>query len=290
MPAASIALVLLAALIHATWNLLAKRAADAGAIFVAAYNLVAFVAYAPWAWWLIARGAVSWSWPVAAVLAASALIHLAYSLVLQHGYRVADFSVVYPVARGTGPLLASLAAFLVLGEIATLAGLAGLALVVVGIALIATNGRWRAFRGGSGQRGVVWGGATGALIASYTVNDAVAVKQLLVPPVVLDWCSNAARFVLLLPLVLRNPARARDAMRGRWLLALGVGLLSPLSYILVLGALQLGAPVSLVAPMRELSMMVGALLGLFILREPVGPARLSGCSLLVIGVVLLGSH
>ena len=77
-------------------------------------------------------------------------------------------------------------------------------------------------------------------------------------------------------------------MKGRWLLALSVGLLSPLSYILVLGALELGAPLSLVAPSREMSMMVGALFGMVILREPVGVWRLAGCVVLAAGVVLLG--
>ena len=83
----------------------------------------------------------------------------------------------------------------------------------------------------------------------------------------------------------RGPALA--AMRGHWWLAVAVGLLSPLSYILVLAALEMGAPLSGVAPTREMSMMVGALFGLLILRERVGPGRAAGCVLVVLGVVLL---
>jgi uncharacterized membrane protein len=78
-------------------------------------------------------------------------------------------------------------------------------------------------------------------------------------------------------------------MRGYWLLAVGVGLLSPLSYILVLTALGMGAPLSIVAPMREMSMMVGALMGMVILNEKVGRWRLIGCAVLAFGVVLLSS-
>ena len=78
-------------------------------------------------------------------------------------------------------------------------------------------------------------------------------------------------------------------MRGYWGLALGVGLLSPLSYILVLAALSSGAPLSLVAPMREMSMMLGALMGMLILREAVGPWRLIGCGVLIGGVILLSA-
>jgi drug/metabolite transporter (DMT)-like permease len=88
--------------------------------------------------------------------------------------------------------------------------------------------------------------------------------------------------------VLRNPAGFRSRMRGRWHLALGVGLLSPLSYILVLLALDMGAPLSVVAPAREMSMMVGALLGMVVLKEAVGVGRIAGCAVLVVGVILLG--
>lgn len=106
---------------------------------------------------------------------------------------------------------------------------------------------------------------------------------------VLDWFSNLLRFFLLLPLVLANPKRATEATRGHWWTALGVGLLSPLSYILVLAALTGGAPLSIVAPMREMSMMVGTLMGMLILREAVGLWRLVGCGVLIVGVILLSA-
>jgi drug/metabolite transporter (DMT)-like permease len=286
---APIALVVLAAFIHASWNLLSKRAAAAGPTFVFAYNLVACIAYAPWVIWLIARGALTWSLPIAGCILLSALVHLAYSLCLQRGYQVADLSVVYPVARGTGPTLSSLGAFLLLGEAPSFRGLLGLAAVVIGIGLISTQGNLAAFRKPGGQAGVRWGAATGLLISIYTVVDAYGVKRLGIHPVVLDWLSNLLRFILLAPVVLRDLDRARALMQGRWLLAIGVGLLSPLSYILVLAALDMGAPLSVVAPTREMSMMIGALFGMLVLRETVGVWRLAGCLVLVAGVVLLGS-
>lgn len=289
MTLASLLLVVLASVIHASWNLLAKRAASVGPVFVFAYNLIACVAYAPWVLYLLARGGVAWTWAGAGFVLLSGLIHLAYSLCLQRGYQMADLSVVYPVARGTGPMLSTIGAFLILGETPTGAGLLGLVLVVAGILLIATQGSLSAFTRPGGQAGVRWGTATGGLIASYTVVDAYTVKTLGIAPVVLDWFSNLLRFFLLLPLVLANPRGAVAAMRGHWRLALGVGLLSPLSYILVLAALSDGAPLSLVAPMREMSMMIGALLGMLILREQVGPWRLTGCGVLIAGVILLSS-
>lgn len=289
MTLASLSLVVLASFLHAGWNLLAKRAAHLGALFVFAYNLVAFVAYAPWVIWQLMRGGTAWNLAGIGVIALSGLIHLAYSLCLQRGYREADLSVVYPVARGTGPMLSSLGAILLLGELPSGRALAGLALVVVGIGLIATQGRLAAFRRPGGAAGVQWGAATGGLIASYTVVDAYAVKALGIAPVVLDWCNNLLRFVLLAPIAAADPRRAWAAMRGYRLIALGVGLMSPLAYILVLAALDGGAPLSLVAPMREMSMMVGTLFGMLILGEAAGPWRPAGCVMLIGGVILLSS-
>ena len=210
MSLAPLALVVLAAFIHATWNLLSKRAAAAGPAFVFAYNLVACVAYLPWVAWLVARGSLTWSLPIIACIVFSGIIHLAYSLCLQRGYQVADLSVVYPVARGTGPMLSSLGAFLLLGEAPTPQRVLGLLTVVAGIGLISTQGNLAAFRQPGGQAGVRWGMATGSLIAGYTVVDAYGVKTLGIQPVVLDWCANLLRFVLLAPIVLSTRREPRS--------------------------------------------------------------------------------
>jgi len=282
-------LVVLAAFIHATWNLLSKRAAAAGPTFVFAYNLFACVVYLPWMVWLVVHGQVTWNWPVAGCLMLSAIIHLAYSLCLQRGYQVADLSVVYPIARGTGPMLSSIGAFILLRETPTTQGILGLLAVVAGIGFISTQGDLSAFRKPRGLDGVRWGAATGSLIASYTVVDGYGVKLLGIHPVVLDWVTNLLRFFIMAPVVMSNWERSKQRMQGYWWLALGVGALSPLSYILVLSAIEMGAPLSLVAPAREMSMMVGAMFGMLILGERVTAWRLVGCVILIAGVILLGS-
>ena len=230
-------LVILAAFIHATWNLLSKRAATAGPAFVFASNVIACVAYLPWVGWVLVHNAHSWSLPIAGCLILSAILHLGYSLCLQRGYQVADLSVVYPIARGTGPLLSSIGAFIVLRETPSAQGIFGLLAVVAGIGFISTQGDLSAFRKPRGQDGVRWGAATGSLIAGYTVVDGYGIKVLGIHPVVLDWFANLIRFFMLAPIVLSNTARAREKMKGHWWLAVGVGLLSPLSYILVLSAI-----------------------------------------------------
>ena len=119
--------------------------------------------------------------------------------------------------------------------------------------------------------------------------DADGVKTLLIAPVVYDWATCATRTLLLLPHTARQPRQAWAAMKGYWPLAWAIGVLSPMGYILVLYALRDGAPVSLVAPAREMSMLLVTLAGLYLLREPVGWGRLVGCGGIAVGVVLLAS-
>src|SRR5690606_23078551 len=180
-----------------------------------------------------------------------------------------------------------LGAFMLLGETPSSLGLAGLLAIVAGILLISTDGNITAFQRAEARTGVRWGLLTGSLISGYTVVDAYGVKALGIHPVVLDWCANVVRVAMLIPWVWARREEIPVRMKGKWGLAVAVGVLSPLSYILVLTALQLGAPLSLAAPAREMSMMVGALFGMFFLREKVGIGRLLGCAILIGGVVLL---
>lgn len=282
-------LVVVAALTHATWNLLAKKAAAVGAPFVFAYTALSMLLYAPVALWALLRFGFPGSPSALGCVVASGALHLAYSLVLQRGYQVADLSVVYPVARGTGPTLSAIGAFALLGERATPSAVAGLASVVLGILLLATGGRWRTFTSGPARAGVAWGTATGGFIAGYTVIDGWGVKLLGIHPVLLDWTANAVRFVFLVPTAYRQRGTYRARLAGYWPLAAGVGALAPLGYVLVLTALRMGAPLHVVAPAREMSMMMGALLGLILLGERVTSAKLTGCCLILAGVVLLAA-
>jgi drug/metabolite transporter (DMT)-like permease len=280
-------LVILAAVCHATWNLAAKRAAHVGGVFLFWTTLLSSLVFAPWALWIVLQDGFVWSWIMAGAMVASGFLHLAYSHALQSGYRKADLSVVYPIARGTGPLLSSLGAFVLLAEVPGPLRLLGLAGVVGGILLIATDGRLSTFTRPGAMAGLRWGLLTGSLIATYTLVDGAAVKLLLLSPVLLDWGANVVRTLLLTPHVLRDRQGSIAVMQGHWVSAWTVAVLAPFGYILVLLAMQQGAPLSVVAPMREMSMMLVALLGMVLLREPVGRARLAGCALMVAGVVLL---
>lgn len=280
--------VILAACLHATWNLMAKRASASGVGFVFAYSLVSLLAFAPWSAWLIWQGQVPWSPMVVAALLTTGVLHIVYALALQWGYRAADLSVVYPVARGSGPLLSTIGAVVILHEAVTPLAALGLSCVVGGIALISTGGSLRAFRGSTAVKGVQWGLFIGGLIAAYTVVDGYTVKQLGVPPVVADGASNLIRVMALSPFALARRHVLAEGMRGLWAMAVGVGVLSSVAYILVLWALAQGAPLHIVAPLREMSMMVGAVLGMAVLGERLGPGRIAGCVVLTGGVIALG--
>src|SRR5690606_6112486 len=151
------ALVVCAAALHAAWNLISKRAAAAAGHFVFSYRLISTILYAPWVAYILWVDGMHWSMPVIFFIALSSILHLAYSLCLQWGYHAAVLSVVFPMARGSGPLLSSLAAFDWLGEQPSTFGVLGIFCVVAGILLIASEGNLRRFATPQAWSGVRWG-------------------------------------------------------------------------------------------------------------------------------------
>ncbi len=285
MPPSALLLIGLAAFIHAWWNLLLKQVGAGGLVFVWGICAATSLAFAfPVLAFLYAELA-GFDLAIAAAVLASAVLHTLYLWVLQRGYAAGDLSVVYPVARGVGPALAALGAIALLGEAASVASIGGLALIVAGTFTIA--GGWAMLRapGGLGP-GIAWGAAIGVTIAVYTVNDGRAVRLLRADPIVYYWLVNVVQALVLAPWIVRRADEARRlvARHGRTLLAVGV--LSPLGYILVLQAMQL-APVSHVAPARELSMLIAAFLGVRLLGEGQLWRRVAGAALIAAGVTAL---
>ncbi|MFT3820103.1 MAG: EamA family transporter [Rubrivivax sp.] len=291
MPLTALALVLLAALLHALWNLAAKSAGgDHRFAFLSAAGVT--LLWLPPALAFGLAEALQWSARTWACVGLSAVLHLAYFDVLLRGYRASDLTVVYPVARGSAPLLSVTGAWLWLGEPVSAGGVAGALLVCAGVFVIAGGpALWRRVHQAQppGQRrrvlaGLRWGAASGGFIAAYTLVDGYAVKLLLVGPVVLDYIGNVLRLPFLAPAALRDRTALAAAWRGQWRQALVVALLGPLGYVLVLYALKL-APLSHVAPARELSMLFAALLGGRLLGEGDRRLRLAGAACIAAGVV-----
>jgi drug/metabolite transporter (DMT)-like permease len=291
MSSTAFALIVLAGLIHAGWNIVAKRAGG-DARFAFFISVLVMLIWAPLGWWLGRSALPGWGATEWGFVLASGALHVVYFVVLLRGYRKADLTVVYPLARGSGPLLSSLVAIAFLGERISALGAAGIVGVVVGVFLIAGGpGLLRAARDPVARRrvhtGVFYGLITGGCIAAYTVVDGYAVKWVLMSPILLDYMGNFVRVALLAPIAMRDRAATLALWRQQWRPALGVAVFSPVAYVLVLYAMQ-KAPISHVAPAREVSMLFAALIGGHLLGEGDRGLRVLGAVCIAGGVVALG--
>jgi drug/metabolite transporter (DMT)-like permease len=273
----AILFVVSAAVAHAGWNLSAKRVPHGGALFVWLAAVCSVVVLLPFVVVIVVQGGLPGVWWLA--FGVSGVIHLGYFVLLQRGYRVGDLSVVYPLARGSGPLLSVVAAVWVLGERPGVPALIGAAAVILGVFVIGGLGI-------GGTRGVGYGLATGALIAAYTLWDAHAVTTLAVSPFVLMAGSSVVETVLLAPYAMMRRQEVRALCRAHWPPVVAVGVLSPLAYILVLFAMRM-APVSMVAPARELSIVMASLGAWLLLKEPNPVRRLTGAVIVLAGVAAI---
>jgi drug/metabolite transporter (DMT)-like permease len=293
--ATALALILAAALAHATWNLFSKQASAAGASsFVWLMSLAATGLYAP-----VVAVSMLLSPPRLTLLdwvfmAGTGFLQVGYFLFLQAGYRLGDLSLVYPLGRGSGALLAALAGITLLGERPGPAGITGIVLVVLGVLVLGAPGR-----GGAASpappgapasprlsRAIVFALVTGTFIASYTLWDKYAVSTLRVPPLIQGYASLPVMALVLAPSALRQRGRTARVWRGYRRQVTGAAVLSPLAYILVLIAMSFTA-VSAVAPAREVSVLVGVLLGRRLLGEGSLARRLTAASAIAAGIICI---
>lgn len=177
----TVEIVLVAAVAHAIWNLASKYKRGDTLLFVWAYTGTSALLCVPLCVTPVITGQQVLDWRLALGGALSAVLHIAYSLILQVGYDRAELGVVYPVARGTGPLLTMLFAVLLLGERLTALAMLGAFLIIAGI-LVVTGNPFRRARSHPLQ-GVLWGAATGATIAGYTLWDSYSLTSLHLAPV-----------------------------------------------------------------------------------------------------------
>lgn len=270
----ALGLVLASAFIHASWNFLLKKSGG-GAGLITAACAASLVFYAPLVLamlWLQPGYAFQ---PVhLALMAGSGAVHMAYFLLLDRAYRSGgDLSIVYPLARATGPLLTIVAAIALMGERPGPTAIAGAVLIGVS-ALVLTGNPFTWFRSSPGpspkpEAGHAVGFAllTGCMIAVYTLWDKASVAAFLIPPLIYDFGTNLCRVAMLVPYTQRKtPGAIGRAWAERRGTVVAIALLSPLSYILVLTAM-VWTPVSLVAPAREVSILFAALMGAHLLKE-----------------------
>ncbi|MEN9663338.1 MAG: hypothetical protein RL324_2287 [Verrucomicrobiota bacterium] len=285
MSATALGLILVAAVLHATWNLCAKRAGG-GLPFVWLVGAIICTAYVP-----VVTGYVLWRapeipWGAAGWILGSGVLKTSYSLFLQRSYRTGDFSLIYPLARGTGPLLSTLAAVLVLGERPSPLALAGAFLVIGGVFWVAGGTKLLHQDRAHLRTALGYGITSGVFIAAYTLWDRHGVAGLAIAPILYDAGTALTQLALLTPFAVRRwPEVARHWREDRrWVF--GVALLSPVAYVLVLTAMSF-TPVSYVAPAREVSIVIGAFLGAKVLKEGETARRVGAAIAMAAGVIAL---
>ncbi len=271
-----IAAVLAAALLHAAWNSIAHGIGDRliGFALIGVVDLVGGAAIAAYAG-LPSPGA----WPC---IVTSAVVHVGYNLLLLASYQLGEFSQAYPIARGTAPLVVTLASVLILHRPLAAQDLAGILAVSAGlVGLVLAGG----LPGRKELPAVVAAVATGLLIALYTVIDGVGVAE---GPLLayIGWMFLLQGPALPALALLRRGRRLPALLRRHAAAGLAGGAISLAAYSIVLWAQTSGA-LAPIAALRESSIVFGALIGALVLREPLGHRRAAAAGVVLAGVVLL---
>jgi drug/metabolite transporter (DMT)-like permease len=281
MPLTALGLLLLAAVLHAIWNLLVKNARQKQ-VFT---------------WWALVVGAISFAplliltrafplqvWPL---VITSALVEAAYFISLTRAYEHGDFSLIYPMARGAAPAFLVLWAVLFLGERPRPAGYAGLALLILGLVLVGGK-NWWALRKTTklSTSGIALALGVACCISIYSAIDGTAVHIVSPLPYTVLVISLATAFFT--PLVLLRYGRSAviSEWKSNWLRILLVGILSLVSYMLVLASYAI-APVSYAGAVREISIVFAAFMGWRWLREDLGLLRIVGASVIFVGILII---
>jgi drug/metabolite transporter (DMT)-like permease len=269
-------LVLGAAVLHASWNAVVKRAGDS-LVMQAFIIAVSAVIALPFALALPLPAPETWLYILAGVA-----IHGLYFGLLVKAYEIGDFSHVYPVARGTGPLIVALAAALFLDETLSLRQYAGVALVSLGIMSLAFTAR-----DGVGRKAMRVALGVGALIATYTVVDGLGSRSGDEPYAFIAWLLVLSALPIGIYAVWRRgPRRAIEAARRQIVPGLLAGSVCGLGYAIVLWAYSQGT-LAAIAALRETSVIFAALIGTALFGEPFGARRALAAMLVAAGAILL---
>lgn len=269
--------VLAAAVLHALWNAMAHRSGDRLAGF-ALMNTATLACGAALACLVPLPDPAAWPF-----VAASTVLQVGYQLLLLQAYRLGDFGQMYPIARGTSPLVVALLSVTVLGRSLPAGQAAGVLVISLGLAGLALAG------GLPGRTQLPALGAalgTGVLIAGYTVVDGTGVRRAGGTAGYLAWMFLAQGAVMLLVALAVRGRPLLTAMRRRPRQGLAGGVMSLVAYGLVVWA-QTAGDLATIAALRETSILIAALIGAFVLREPLGRSRLAAGAAVLAGIVVL---
>ena len=278
MPVDIVAIVLIAALAHASWNALVKSDDDR-LVTIGAINAVRFLLCIPLVLALPLPAGASWPY-----LVVSAILHVGYYAFLIAAYRFGGLSNVYPLARGLSPLMVAAGAFVLAGERLSPIALVGVAVACAGIASLSYGGVGTP--AADHRRGVLFAAGAAVFIAAYTVTDAMGARLSGNTLSYIAWLAilNGPP-VLVAAAVLRRAALARHLVDRAWKSVVG-GTLQFSAYGLVIWALSL-APMAAVSALRETSVLFAAIIGVKLLGEPLGTRRIAAAAVVAAGVVMM---
>ncbi|MEW6398286.1 MAG: DMT family transporter [Bacillota bacterium] len=294
--------VLIAAFLHAAWNMLLKTARG-GMAFTIIMLTATVVLYLPG--FLIVHDLGGFTRKAWLCAVGSGAVHGLYFTLLSISYSRADLSLAYPVARGSGAALAALGGTAILGERPDATGWTGIGAVLVGMGVLwvseHVDGHLRSVPGASRRRpqgipGLCWALGTGVSIATYSLVDKVGVSVSHPFAYVYLVMAFAAVIILFVSLGQQRCAAAggrgwREGLVSEWnrngTRAVAAGFFMLFTYLLVLFAMR-ASKLSYVAPLRESSVLFSMLLGRLVLKEPISAHRWAAGAAICLGVVLLG--
>ena len=270
--------VLFAAACHAGWNALIKVGLDplstttlislgAGLVALVLVPLVGVPASAAWPW-----------------LIASVIVHLCYFASLIESYRTGDLGQVYPIARGSAPLMTAAATTVFIGEKLSLIGWTGILLLVAGVLLLSARGGRELAE--VDRRAIGFALFTALTICAYSVVDGIGARLSANPNAYSVWLFIGIAFVMLPYAIYRDGPDVIPAMRRFWRRGLAGGALQLLSYGIAIWAMT-AAPIAIVATLRETSVLFGAVIAVVVLKEPLRAARIVAACLIVCGLILI---
>lgn len=274
----AILLVLGSGFLHSIWNLFTKRSLDKNA-FLWFCQLAAFLIFLPWT--IMEWDAIQFTSTAGWIVLASMILHGLYMVLLAATYSIGDLSQVYPIMRGTSPLLVPLLGVTLLNEYLSIYGWIGILTIVAGIALL-SNIKIRSKT--SSLKAPLMALCVGICIAGYIIVDKIALDY--VPAVVLNEAAHLGGLLALSWVAFRSQGMRKE-LRINWKVVILGGLIAPGGYLLFLYAVTL-APVSQLAPIREIGTVFGTMMGIFILREQQGIRRMLTSILITVGVIILG--
>ena len=280
MPPLAIILLLSSAVLHTTWNLLLKQANDK---FISTWwaVLVGSVIFLPVLFFTGLPARQTWI-----LLAISVILEVIYYYLLSYAYQDSDFSLIYPLARGTAPAWIALWSVLFLGENLTPGGWAGLVIIIIGLVIVGSSGLLSS-KGHVQRRAIHLALSIALLISMYSVIDGTAVRQTSPFPY--------AIVVFFLAPAITSPLAIRqygwEKLNRVWTLnkkrLFAIGLLTVFAYLLALMAYSI-APIGYSGAIREVSVVLGALAGWKILGEKMGRLRMTGSLIIFIGILMVG--